>query len=391
MSICLSEIYHDLSRSSDFGSLSDGDNEFDVSTHLDCQRAQDFQGHRVNSPCSYLHGTNWQSSMLGSNISTLGPKSPNICSTPCVRVNVKHPFPCHLSRDVPLVMEGLGFSHRCPQDMFKPVIRGYPSPYGREIKETPSLNYLRSSRFIEHMDVATIWKGMSFSDAENLFAIQQVFKASLECLLADATKQLRDEFERNSSSSNANNPQRMFKMTCTRQLALSRSQLIQTMIQRLKTFEHQPMESTMREPTELLQLYLSSTDCLIDFDEDDFLDMAIEVCVHYEKPLSYHAAPKIVAKVAWIPDLLSFEPVHEVQREGQNLVIIPHYQTHAVFTTAGSPTIVCFSIESSQTWLSWDERISGFRGIVPMYSEMQGIHDQPSKVIEFDAMVLVQL
>ena len=381
MSICLSEIYHGLSRSSDFGLLSDGDNEIDMSARLGYQRARDFQGHGIDSPCSYPYGTNWKPSVLCSNISTLRPNLPAIKSIPCGIVNVKHLLPCHLPRDVPLVMEGLGLGHCCPRDLFKPVIRDYPSPYGRDVKETSNLSYLHSSRFIEHVDVATIWKGMSFLDAEMLFAIHKVFQASLEYLLADATEQLRDEFERNSSSSNADNPQRMFKMTCTRQLSLNRSQLIQTIIQRLKTFQHQPMESTMQESTELLQLYLSSTDCLMDFDEDDLQDMAVEVCLHYETPLSQDTAPKIVAEVAWIPDLLSFESIHEVQREGQNLIIIPHYHTHAVFTATRSPTIVRFSIESSQTWLTWDERISGFRGIVPMYSEMQGIHGQSSKVI----------
>jgi hypothetical protein len=277
-------------------------------------------------------------------------------------------------------INGLGFAHSSPQAMFMPVIRAYPPPYGRQARSGSDLGYLHASPFIEHIDMTTVWKGLLLPDAERLLYLHLTFKDSLEDLLADALHQVHEEFQQQYSSRHNLCVGNQVKSSFSRRLPFSLSQLVQSMQQRLKLCGKWVEKSQMRDFMMLFPVYLFACDCLMDVEGDRVGDTAVEICLYYYHP-SMHSVPHgPLNEAAWIPDMLSFDEINDIQREGQELIIIPHYRGNRAFTSHITNASVHYSVESSQPWLSWDKSISGFRGNVPLYSEMGGSKNVPAKV-----------
>lgn len=274
-------------------------------------------------------------------------------------------------------IKGFGVGQSCIVAMFSPVIRAYPPPHARSAKSGCGLGYLRASPFLEHIDITTVWKGLMLSDAEKLLNLHQAFRNSLEDLLADGLQKMRNEFLKLYSNLDA---RLLDKASLLRRLPFSRSQLIHCMSQRLKPVEGGLVKGSRRYYSVLLPLYLISCDCFMDFEGDGVGDTAVGVRLSYRDPSTHSVAFGPVNDIAWVPDMLTFNDIHEIQREGQELIIIPRYNGNAAHTTPLTHNKVHFAIESSQPWLSWDKSISGFRGNVPMYSERGGCSDWPEKV-----------
>ena len=266
---------------------------------------------------------------------------------------------------------GLGLGRCCALDMYKPVIRSYPSPYGREMKGVGVLDYLRLAPFLENIEVATTWKGLSIKGAEGLFTIHQIFKASLENLLADRLHELHLQFQHKYTGPHMRGITRPDHI---RQIPFSQSDLIQTMAWMLSP--QRKLQGSMM----LLRLYLSTCDCLMQTDNGEVQDVAIEVCICEDEASFYFDPPRPVFEAAWIPDLLYFEPVAEVQREGQELIIIPCYRSNTLWGKDLCHNDIGYALCSSQPWLSWDESIHGFRGVVPMSTELRTGTDRLGEV-----------
>ena len=134
---------------------------------------------------------------------------------------------------------------------------------------------------------------------------------------------------------------------------------------------YSPEDDLLRAHFGLLRLYLTTSDCLVQHGGDPSRDtsVTVRVCRDQESCVPYPAAD-----AAWVPDFLCFKDLNEFPREGQEFVIIPQYISNSTFRSAHFPTNVTYHIESKSTslsWLSWDDRIAGFKGIIPMYSEVQ--------------------
>ncbi|MCJ1427633.1 hypothetical protein MMC29_005536 [Sticta canariensis] len=271
----------------------------------------------------------------------------------------------------PLNIEGLSRDQFSPSDMYKPFVRVYPSPYGRGTKDANVIDYLRSAPFLEYIDVTTTWKGMALTDAEVLFQIHQVFTASLESVLVEHLRILHQRFQQESSRYDI---EAMYNSTLIRRMKFSRGHLMQTMIWMLRPQEN--LDVYLR----LLPLYLSTCDCLKQAEGDESEATAIEVRVCYNEAPWCLNSPVPIAEPAWIPDRLDFGKIHQFQREGQELVIIPYYYTRSFSEENDKDVQIFYRITSPQSWLSWDNSIRGFKGTLPMYSEFQGRDDRRHKV-----------
>ena len=273
-------------------------------------------------------------------------------------------------------IKGLGVAPSCPQAMFSPIIRVYPPPYSRPEKSGSSLDYLHASPFIEHIDVTTVWKGLLLGEAKRLFYLDRAFKDSLEELLAGALQKIHKEFQQADASYHNRDIEGSVTSSLNRQLSFSLRQLISSMKQRLRLCGNPQENSYMMM---LLPLFLISCDCLMGFEGDNVGDAAVDICVHYCGPSNCTRLLGPVNEAAWIPDMLSFNDINQIQREGQELIIIPRYCGNAAFTAGITPTNIQFLIESPEPWLVWDKSISGFRGRVPLFSETGRVR-RPGKV-----------
>lgn len=284
-----------------------------------------------------------------------------------------------LSNSTTYSIKGLGVTPSCPQALFRPIVRVYPPPYGRSDKSGSSLDYLHASPFIEHIDITTVWKGLLLSDAQQLLYLDRTFKDSLEDLIADALDTVHEEFQQQCVSYHDLDIEVLATSSMNRRLSFDLRHLVLSMNQRLKLCGKLPEKGSMRDFSMLLPLFLISCDCLIGFEGGITGDTAVDICVHHCDPSNYTFPRGPVPEAAWIPDRLSFNGVSQIQREGQELIIIPRYCGNAAFKEDITRTNVQFFIESPETWLVWDKEISGFRGNVPLFSEM-GCVRRPGKV-----------
>lgn len=276
-------------------------------------------------------------------------------------------------------IEGLTFAQACPQGIYRPSIRVYPPPYGRPDKISSTLDYLRASPFVEHIDIATIWKGLLLRDAEQLLYLERTFKDCLEDLLADALFDVLEEFQQQCASCHSRNSGASIASSLNRQLSFTLRHLVLLMSQRLK-FCRNPLKSGSTQDFEaLIPFFLVSCDCLMGLEGESLEDTAVDICVRYCDSSNdmYPIGPAIEA--AWIPDMLSFNKINQFQREGEELIIIPCYCGNAGFAANITRTDIQYSIEPPEPWLMWDESISGFRGIVPLIPNA-GCVRRPGKV-----------
>lgn len=284
-----------------------------------------------------------------------------------------------LSNRMTYSIKGLRVPDPCPAAIFRPIIRVYPPPLGRPDETGSGLDYMCSSPFIEHIDITTVWKGLLISDAERLLYLDQVFKDSLEDLLADALENAHKEFQQRFASCHEPNFGTLVTPSLNRQLSFNLRHLVLSMNNRLRLCGKLLEKGLWRGFTMLVPLFLASCDCLVGFEGNGDEDTAVEIFVHNCGPAKCISPPGPVNEAAWIPDILSFNEINQIQREGQELIIIPHYCGNAAFTADVTRTNIQFSIESAETWLVWDENISGFRGTVPLFSELGRIR-RPGKV-----------
>lgn len=284
-----------------------------------------------------------------------------------------------LSNRTKYSIKGLGVAQSLPQAMFRPSIRVYPPPYGRPDKSNSTLDYLRASPFVDHIDIATVWKGLLLRDAEQILYLDRTFKDCIEDILADALFDMHEEFQQQCASRHDRNSGASIISLLKRQLSFTLRHLVLIMSQRLKSCRN-PLE---RGPTQdfeaLIPLFLVSRDCLMGFEGESLGDTAVDICVRYCDSSNDVYPIRPTTEAAWIPDMLSFNEINQFQREGEELIIVPCYCGNAAFAANITRTDIQYSIEPPEPWLTWDESISGFRGIVPLISDA-GCVRRPGKV-----------
>lgn len=306
-----------------------------------------------------------------------GPLSPPSKSPHLNPLSLAHPE-CLSDRTI-YSIKGLSVAQACSQAMFRPTIRVYPPPYGRPDKSGSSLDYLRSSPFIEHIDITTVWKGLLLRDAEQLLYLDRTFKDCLEDVLAETLDEMHEEFQQQCAPYHDRDSGALVISSLNRPISFALQHLVLFMSQSLKLSGKILERGSTRDFEALLPLFLVSCDCLMDFEGDSRGDTAVDICLRYCDPSNEVFPIEPATEAAWIPDMLSFNKIDQFQREGQELIIIPRYCGNAAFAANITRTDIQYSVEPPEPWITWDQSISGFRGKVPLFSEA-GCVRRPGKV-----------
>lgn len=283
--------------------------------------------------------------------------------------------------DTPEVdVRGLSLGYASALDLYRPVIRAYPVEDGRAARSATTLDYLKLRPPVEHIDVCTTWKGLSLMEAELLFQLNQIFKTCLENLIADQLEEQDQGFRQQQSRSVTNVVGSSATSTFCSRSVFSRTELSESMVRLLQSSQEYILDFQTSDLKKLLPFYLTSCDYLVDIERSGSQDTALDLRFQYSQPLLPEGPPKLVVEAGWSPDFLTFEQLAIVPREGHELRIIPTYNSNAVFRIVGHHTDLRYSLETPLPWLTWDDHIQGFKGIVPMYSEIRGIESRFGKV-----------
>ena len=254
------------------------------------------------------------------------------------------------------------------------MIKPYASVFERDTPSTISLINCHNSEPVEHIGICTIWKGLSVSEAEQLVGIHRIFNTAISSLVSSQLTDLPLGAPTKpwlSSTGEADDTGH----GVSRCLTLSPMQLVSRIKQTLAT-QGQLTENELQTSTEkLINLYLAKSDCFIINNTENADDCAISTFIRYHKPEADRGplAPSIVA--GWYPEFLSFSKVDFRPREGQELIIVPHYRCSAFSTSLDCQEQTRFSLESPVPWLQWDDSVAGWRGTVPLFSELPDDQD----------------
>ena len=273
----------------------------------------------------------------------------------------------------PIRIQNLGHDEWChPADVFLPIEITYPPLSGQDLSEVQGLGYIHAAPPIDHLGTCTTWKGLTLMDAEQLLRIHQTFRNTVNYLLASQVADLIQSYN-SASGSTAYADSNSSDLIHRRRCHLNWEQLLVTMKSSLGFFKKQG--ETRSRFIDLLYLYLSTVDCF-QFDEDNGSDStSISFILKYRETIN---APSLqaVVEATWIPDYLSIRSVEMFPREGEQLVIVPVYQNHADCGLSRWQDAIRYSLRSNLPWLKWDHAVSGWKGIIPRFSEIRDSKDQ---------------
>lgn len=265
-------------------------------------------------------------------------------------------------------IQGLTSGYIQPLDFCVPVTRSHP---GDEDQRHEALHGDTGRNLtVEHIDMSTVWNGLSDIDAHELFRVHRAFVSTLERMLANELWQIYQQLQQQDSAGNIRPIHTLFTTGIVRGISFCRDQLVSEMAEAL----YSSRESSAKAKSGLLRLYLIATDALVQHQGDGSRDTSITIRMRCD-PFALRSHP--VVDAAWVPDSLMFEGLNEHPLEGQTFSIVPRYYSKSAFRPTHFPKNVRYSVESEPRhsplpWLVWDNEIAGFKGIVPFYSEFNG-------------------
>ena len=286
----------------------------------------------------------------------------------------RHAYQFEIPSDTPKIgIAGLDLGYCSALSLYRPILRAYPAE-GRAASSVTTLDYLRLRPPVEHIDVCTTWKGLSLQEAELLFLLHQTFKESLQDLIADQLNEQDQMFREQHSRSSISGFESSDTTTFCSRLIFSRTRLTESMVRLVQSSrEH------TRASESLLPFYLTSCDYLVDIERSGERNTAIDLLFQYNRSSLPENPSKLGVEAGWSPDFLTFEQLSILPREGDELKIVPKYNSNAVFRIDGYPTDLRYSLETPLPWLIWDDQLQGFKGTVPMYSELRGTDNRFGK------------
>ena len=247
-------------------------------------------------------------------------------------------------------------------DFGTPLVRAYPSQnasnYQSLQEDTP--------RTLDFVDVATSWKGLSFLDTQQLSLIQSVFLEALQKLVSQEVSMVCQQARRQyllGGTVDIGGWDTSIEDHC---VSFPRSQLLSEMIESLLGRDASP--DSRKSMASLIRLHLKSTDSLMHSERADGRDTLLAIRVKFDS-LSFVNGPTIES--AWVPDTILFNSLRPELFEEEDLLIVPRYVSHGVFSQANLAENVVYAVENCPHWLSWDDVVKGFRGRVPAYSDLQ--------------------
>ena len=308
----------------------------------------------------------WVTGASGSHPSTTTERSaPQIYHSPMYGICVSR----HMEAEPDKIsIQGLTSGYVRPGDFCVPITRPHPGDEGQRREALQIATGWNIA--VEHIDISTVWNGLSGVDANEVFRVHQAFISTLEKMLANELWQIYQQLQQQDSVGNISPIHTLFSTGIVRGISFCRDQLVSEMAETL----YSSKENAAKAKSGLLRLFLVTTDALLRHHEDSSRDTSITIRIRCD-PLSPRPYPIIDA--AWVPDFLMFEGLDESVLEGQCLSVVPKYCSKSAFRPNRFPKNVKYSIEpesrnSPLSWLVWDDEIVGFKGIVPFYSEVNG-------------------
>lgn len=292
---------------------------------------------------------------------------------PILQTNAFHNSRPYKDQSQPLDVLSLGHNEWYhPADVFVPIHQTFPPLGGQEPSPILGLDFIHAAPPVDHLSIGTTWKGLTWSDAEQLLRIHQAFRITVNSLLASQVADLL---------SKAKSPSRGFGLTAStpldgilrRRCCLSWSILVGTMKSNLGLANRD--DETESGDIDLLHLYLSTVDCF-QFDEgNEFRGGSMDFILKYHDTAIFPSLQPVV-EATWLPDYLSFRGVSLFPREGEQLVIIPFYRNHANCGLRRYQDAITYCLGTQLPWLEWDHTVSGWKGIIPRYSEIRDAEDE---------------
>ncbi|KAL8795372.1 MAG: hypothetical protein Q9195_002113 [Heterodermia aff. obscurata] len=258
-----------------------------------------------------------------------------------------------------------------PADVFVPIHQTFPPLGGQELSAILGLGFIHAAPPVDHLSISTTWKGLNWFDAEQLLRIHQTFRTTVNSLLANQVAELQKSLDR---------PSKGFGLTAftpldgilRRRCSLSWSLLVCTMKRSLGFVNRD--DETRSGDIDLLYLYLSTVDCF-QFDEgNESRGGSIDFILKHHENVTVPLLQPVV-EATWLPDYLSFPGVSLFPREGEQLVIVPFYRNHANCGLRRFQDGISYGLGTELPWLEWDQTMSGWKGIIPRYSEIRDAED----------------
>ncbi|MCJ1402652.1 hypothetical protein MMC11_005872 [Xylographa trunciseda] len=284
---------------------------------------------------------------------------------------------CESLPQIRVILAGLNFSYESPVAVYKPKIQLPEAQYLLYTADQHDLSSLRHCPPIEQLDNCIVWTQLSFGTAEILYEIDRVITSCVEDLLADRLANLEMAVNKQvpivhtTRAGTSNN---------SYLLSFSVSELVEATLERLRLdyYRHtSPLSPEVFQ--ELFLLYLISR---------NNIDTKVvggktygTVTLELRSGGGLHGLQSL-AHVTQRSDSILFPCLDILPREGSMIEIRPRY--HQGILDEGNDNYyanMTYSIVDQPPWLHWDEKISGWTGRVPMYSNLRGISNTGKQVI----------
>ena len=260
----------------------------------------------------------------------------------------------------PIFIQNLGqndWSASC--DVFKPSIHPYPPVNGQQPLNARGLEFIREAPPIDYLSISTAWRGLSLRDARQLLRMNQAFGTAVSHLLASQLSDLPRISVPNESR--------------RRRCYLNWSHLVNLLKGSLGLSAHD--EQTSIRYNDLLCLYLSKVDCFQMYYVNQLPGVAIDLLISYQNSHGPTLSlPQVEA--AWLPDYLAFPGLNYYPLEGESLVIVPQYRSLVSIEFKRLENSTNYSLATHHPWLHWDRSVSGWKGVIPNYSQIRTITDE---------------
>ena len=260
-------------------------------------------------------------------------------------------------------IHGLDMGVHQPADFMKPFKRYFPTSVQQHLS-LPTAR-IELPRPIKPVHVTTAWMGMTLEFAKELYRIHEAFTTSVEQILEEQLSRLYSDLQ-HEHQARMSDSEKPFTGIMERYVFVRRQELMNLLM--LKLHGMQPQDDFTIAPTGLLALYLAVTECFFDCTGNDpgYFVMTLRTCFNKAEPLN-----DTYIEAGWTPDSVFFNDINTQPREGQELIIAPHYQCNSPFRSGSKPHVVRYSTDAP--WLIWCEDSHCFRGFVPCFS---GVADQ---------------
>lgn len=252
-------------------------------------------------------------------------------------------------------------------DVFRPCVLQYRDSTIRE----PRLRsiYDRQSPRVEQMHVVKLWRARSTVQAEELVALERIFKLSLEDILQDRLQFL-------SVLPSCHIHARKVGTDHVSYFDVTLLEVVNEMARYFKKYIRmfQWLPSTGNIYSTIAR-FVCTHECFRSRRNSESSTLNLEVGLG-PPYTDWETKAGLLSSLSWQPDYISFEPFEPSAFEGREYHLYPRLET-SVDTAFFGDNILNrqYKYCTYSDWLQWDDTISGFMGIIPDF------HDTPNAAL----------